>query len=197
VVVDTTFHHFHPALSHQVVPASGQSCYFISLAPAHTCLFRALLDSKIKIKIITNKQNKMLRRAVWQGAGRASALAGGNEKLASLVGAAARVSLLRFNLSTSGRYSTSSRLIDEFDSPSASRSVNPDSGTRGGGGGLFNVPGLVSPASWGRLAGSVEDEVERLVAHVRQRTADNKRHNPKTILFFIYIYYIKIHHSFL
>jgi hypothetical protein len=135
----------------------------------------------------------MLRRSVWQSAGRASAL-GSNEK--RLVGAAARV--FRFNLSTS-RYSTSSRLIDEFDSPSASRSsANPDSGARGGGGGgLFNVPGLVSPASWGRLAGSVEDEVERLVAHVRQRTADNKRHNPKTILFFIYIYYIKIHHSFL
>src|SRR3989344_8748039 len=115
----------------------------------------------------------MLRRAAWQGAGRRVAIT--NKRLAPGTSTTLAICTksLRFNLRPQ-HYSTPSRLIEEFDS--ATTGPISSASTTSQAAGLFNVPGLVSPSSWGRLVRRVEDEVERLVAHVRQRTADNRRH---------------------
>jgi hypothetical protein len=115
----------------------------------------------------------MLRQAAWQGAGRR--VANTNRRLAPGTSTTLAICTksLRFNLRPQ-LYSSPSRLIEEFDS--ATSGPISSASTTGQAAGLFNVPGLVSPSSWGRLVRRVEDEVERLVAHVRQRTADNRRH---------------------
>jgi hypothetical protein len=113
----------------------------------------------------------MLRQAAWPGAGRS--VANTNKRLAPGTSLTICTKSRRFNLRPQ-LYSTPSRLIEEFDS--ATSGPISSASTTGQAAGLFNVPGLVSPSSWGRLVSRVEDEVERLVAHVRQRTADNRRH---------------------
>jgi hypothetical protein len=122
----------------------------------------------IKNKVLITSNKQMWRRLTWRSSSRACAP--GRACYARRSGASL---ICKSERSVSSRL-YSSQLIVEFDSLAPGPALE---GVRQGTG-LFNIPGLDSPEAWGRLASGVEEEVERLVTHVRRRTAENKKYPP-------------------